>query len=367
MVLFLSSGSPLLARTTFPIIPFLLAVIAVAIVLILAFIAFKKYEDYKKSDAYLEKEKNRITNKKDIKNLSKYYHFTPKQEKLLWEICTITQCHNFAYLLKDINQIYDLFKEAYAVLKDDASEEKITNFFNLLYKIENIAGVDNELKSTEYLKPGFVVFYMNANGEKFPFYVIQNTSEYFSLEIPEFLYNSEKRPKIMERLRFIYKDNQGTSYNFISRISRYEKNNQNQCLINVVHTDKITSTIQRHYRRQYIDKGVYFSAVKINSDNSKKDDIYVYSDKKYPAELSNISAGGCCIETPMPIKELQHLCLDFSELSIDEKVVGIIKHTRKLPQGGYALHIQFVKISGESKNKVFLLIYGYEKPETLAN
>lgn len=351
-----------MARSTFPVFPFLLMLISIALIVVLIWYSFKAIDNYKKSPKYIEKEKNRTTTYKDIKNFAKYYHLTPDQTKMLWDVCRITKCHNFSYLLKDIQQIYSLFKTAYQYYVDAGiSGEKLTNFFNLLYKVENIAELDDNLKTTKSLKAGAIVFYLNPKGEQFPFYVIRNTPDYFLLEIPEFLFNSEKRPKPLERQRFTYKNSEGTDFNFISRIQRYEQSSDKQCFILVAHTDKIESTVQRHYRRQYIDKEAKFFAIKINEQAKGNDDIFIYSNKMYSAQVSNISAGGCCINTQLPVKESQHIGLDFSEFNISEKIVGIIRRTRKLPEGGFALHIQFIKISPESKNKLFLLIYNFDK------
>lgn len=362
MSLFLSTGSPLQARTTFPIFPFLLLLISLALIVVLIWYCFKTFDSYKKSPKYIEKEKNRTTTLKDIKNFGKYYHLSPEQTKMLWDVCRITKCHNFAYLLRDINEVYSLFKVAYKeFVSQGISEEKLTNFFNLLYKIENIAELDNNLKTTKSLKTGQIVFYLNTKGEQFPFYVVRNTPEFFTLEIPEFLFNSDKRPKTLDRQRFIFKNSEGTDFNFVSRIIRYEQSTDKQCFIAVAHTDKIISTVQRHYRRQYIDKNAKFFAIKLNENAKGNDDVFLYSNKMYPAQVSNISAGGCCLNTQLPVKESQHIGLDFSEFNISEKVVGIIRRTRKLPEGGFALHIQFIKISPESKNKLFLLIYNFDK------
>lgn len=368
MYLFLATGSPIMARITFPIISFILFLAIITLFVVSIWYLFKKIDTYKKSEKYLEKERTRPTTYKDIKNFAKYYHLTPEQTKMLWEVCYITKCHNFAYLLKDINQVYDLFKKAFEMeFSVNTTPEKLNSFFGLLYKIENIASLDDTLKTTKALKIGSVVFYLNAKGEQFPFYVVKNTEDYFVLEIPEFLYNSEKRPKILERQRFIYKNSEGTDFNFCARVNRYEQSSITQCFMLVAHTDKIISTVQRHYRRQFIDKDVKFFAIKINENSKKDDDMYIYSNKEYSAHLSNISAGGCCINAQLPVKELQHIGLDLSELEISEKVVGIIRQTRRLPEGGFALHIQFIKISLESKNKLYMRIYGYDQLETLAN
>ena len=92
----------------------------------------------------------------------------------------------------------------------------------------------------------------------------------------------------------------------------------------------------------------------------KKETVYTPSPKKFPAMLKNISAGGCCIQTNLPIKEGQLLCVDFPTLGINELTVGQIRHTRKTGEKAYLLHIQFIKIDNSVMNKIYGFVYKFE-------
>ena len=41
-------------------------------------------------------------------------------------------------------------------------------------------------------------------------------------------------------------------------------------------------------------------------------------------------------------------------------IVGLIKKTRKMPDGTFALHIQFIKFSTKEQNKILAFIYGFD-------
>ena len=81
---------------------------------------------------------------------------------------------------------------------------------------------------------------------------------------------------------------------------------------------------------------------------------------EYAGKITNISAGGCCIQTTLPIKEKQYIGVSLPDTGIDEVMVGIIRRTRRLPTGKLALHIQFVQISLFAKNRINTLVYKYE-------
>lgn len=299
--------------------------------------------------------------KKEIEKISKEYNIPHEQKKILLEICKTTNCNNFSSILKNSNEIYALFKKAFEIIKrNNFSDEKINTFFSLLYKIETIAVLQKKIISTKFLKLGTVVFLVAKSGEQFPLNVAKVSQENFYLEMPEFLYNDKNRPKTLEKQHFTFKNNTGISFNFVSRIIRYETNEENHFFMIVAHTDKIYSTVQRHFKREFYSEEVDFSPVQINKESKKSSDLYIYSDKIYKGLLKNISAGGCCIESNLPIKENQYLNVNLKKLGIEEKVVGLIKNTRKLENENFALHIQFIKISVKAKNKLYALVYKYE-------
>ena len=92
--------------------------------------------------------------------------------------------------------------------------------------------------------------------------------------------------------------------------------------------------------------------------NSEED--FVVRPKEYEGRITNISSGGCCIKTTLPIKEKQYLSLRVPSLELHEHIIGIIRKTRKLVDNTYNLHIQFLKISLDSKNRINTIAFKYE-------
>ena len=126
------------------------------------------------------------------------------------------------------------------------------------------------------------------------------------------------------------------------------------------HSEQLECQAQRHFKRDFFEAECKFQAVKYNEHPGKGEESYTFSDKKYDGKLTNISAGGCCIQTTLPIKEKQYIGIILPETGIEETIVGIIRRTRRLPTGKLALHIQFVQISLTSKNRINTLVYKYE-------
>lgn len=357
------SGSPIEARQTHApdlvVIIILLAIFTV--ILGIAFAIYKKITNYYKSEEFLEKERNRKTKFKDIQKLASANNLTSKDTAILWEICRITDCSNITFLIKSNEEVNTLFRNAYNIMseKNLLTEEKLNDFFTCLFKLELIVAQTKKLLSTRQIAPGSVIFYISNEGEQYPFTVNQNTKDFFTAEIPEFVYKTPRRPELLTRSRFTFKTSDGLSYNLITRIIRYNEANDGKYYMVIAHSEQLESQAQRHFKREFFEKECLFSSVKVNETPEKGEEKFTISEKEYEGKITNISAGGCCIQTNLPIKEKQYIAVHLPDLDINEAIVGIIRRTRRLPTGRLALHIQFLDITLAAKNKIHLLVYKY--------
>lgn len=353
--------TPLHARQNLPLFTFILILAGIFLLLVIISIIVKKILDYKKSPEYLEKEKNRLTTFSDVKKIADEYNLTKNKRDLLWEICRITKCRNFYYLIKQSDPLVEkTFRDAYKIFNQKKTDiGKKDDFFTLLYKVESIIAVIKTITSTRSIPISAVVFFITETGEQLPLYVVKNTKDGFFLEIPEFLFNSHKKPKTMERCRFTYKTNNGLAYNFVSRTIRYDTSNDGQILMVINHTEDLICQVQRHYKREFLEEKCIFSPIQINKTKTENNNMFIYSTKEYTGKVTNISAGGCCIQTELPIRENQHLKVSFPTLEINGRIIGVIKRTRKLQNGMFALHIQFINISLETKVQIYEYVNKY--------
>lgn len=353
-------GSPIIARQNAPYMIFILILFLIAVFVFLIWIISKVVSNYINSPEYQEKQKNRKTTLKDIKKLQKEYNFPKEEADLLFELCQLMDLPNITYTIKDSQALQELFKTAYfKLMLSGADENKLNLFFRLNYSIELISAKTKSLISTKQIQPETIVFFIADNNEQFPFTLKSNKKDYFELEVPKFFYELKNRPELLHRLRFTFKTANGLSHNFISRIVRYQKNTDGSATIFIAHSDKIVTETHRHFRRQMFDSECTFSAAK-KVQNPDGTFSFTISEKKYDGTLSNISGGGCCIKTNLPIQEKQHLALFLPGFSNGLKITGIIKGTRKLPGGFFALHIQFLQLSVEAQNRIFEYVYNYK-------
>ncbi|MBP5519471.1 MAG: PilZ domain-containing protein [Treponema sp.] len=358
------SGSPIEARQTHaPDIAIIIVLLIIfAAILGIAFVIYMRIANYYKSEKYLEKERNRKTKFKDVQKLAKEHNLSNADCSILWEVCRVTECNNVVFYIKSNSEVNELFREAYQIMKDKKlfTEQKMNDFFVCLFKLEKIVAQTKKVLSTRQIPPSAVIFYISNEGEQYPFTVIQNQKDFFTAEIPQFLYDERRRPALLTRSRFTFKTSDGLSYNLITRIIRYNEGNDGKYYMVLSHSEQLECQAQRNFKRDFFEKECHFSAVRVTDNPPKGVEKYQLSEKQYAGKLTNISAGGCCIQTDLPIKEKQFIGVKLPETGIEETIIGIIKKTRRLPTGKLALHIQFMQISLSAKNRIYTLVYKYE-------
>lgn len=353
-----NSGSPILARKSAPLFTVILILGIIIGVVVAIGILIAKIREYKKTDKYLDREKNRSTTYSDVVKYANQNEFSTSEKNILWEVCQITKWKNIFYSLKDNSSVNELFREAYIILKNKGlSDAKLNVFFKTLFKIETIVAQYRKLISSKQIPLQSMIFYISDEGEQYPFTIIQNTKDFFVIEVPEFIAKTQRRPPILKQSRFTYKTNDGLSHNFVTRIIRYDESNPEQIKAIIAHTDKMECQTLRKFKREFFEEKCQFSAV-IHSPNEQSK--YTIKSEKLEGKITNISGGGCCIRTNLPIKENQYLCIFLESIGIDEKIIGIIRKTRKLPNGTFTLHIQFLNLPVSIENKILALVYKYE-------
>lgn len=356
------SGSPIQARQTAPI--YLIFIITAIIFLLITIIGIiiKKYLDYIKSDAYRQKEMNRPTKKSDINKIAELANLNKDDISILWDVCQFTKCNNVFYLLTTNAEVNELFKNAYYAMKEHKffTDIKMNLFFECLYKLEMYVAQTKKIYSTTMIPAQSIIFYISEEGEQYPFTVVKNSKDFFIAEIPEFMAKSEHKPEKLVRNRFTFKTIDGLSYNLVTRIIRYEDTPENKHYIILSHTDQLECQSQRHFKRDFFQEDCQFARIHIHPEAEDPAKRYLISENKHAGKITNISAGGCCIQTELPVKENQSIVVTLPSKGLTEQMPGIIKRTRKLPNGKFALHIQFSNISIQTKNKIYALVYKYE-------
>lgn len=360
MNLLLKTGvSPLQARASGTFYIAILAGIVIIGIAAVIWLILRKISNNRNTPEWEEAERNRPTKLSDIKNLMKQYSFTSEEGNLIFDICKESSCPNIYYSIHNNSLIDDIFRNYYSVLKaQNATEQHFSDFYKLRHKMEVVIAQKSKISSTLLLPVNSKLFFITEDSEQFPFTIISNIKNGITLEIPEFMFNKERRPEELKQAKFMYKATNGITYLFLARPIRYEHKDDKYFMV-ISHTSNLHSQAQRQFQREFVNSECFFSSC---TKKAEKDDvIFVPNANKIAAKLVNISAGGCCIHCSLPIKEKQNICIYFPSLGIDENTIGVIRHTRIVPAKNlYALHIQFTQVTIEVQNKIYSFVYKYE-------
>lgn len=354
-----TGSTPLIARQTkgvynFLIIPLILICFFLALWMLLRWIG-KKHE----TPEWIEAQKKRLTNRKDITDFAQKHSLTRTDSDLLWEICRKNKTPNICYLIHDSDAIEALFKSSFLEMKSKhAPEEKITELFRLRYRLELAEASTSIITSTTTIPEGTALTYIAPNGMQILCSLKKNTPENMILSIPPQLYESATKPAPLSKAVFIFISYTGMHYVFSTRVIRYSEGLTNQNEMVLAQTNDLRTQTRRQSKRIDMDTPCLFSAVKEN-DMLKKIS-FVPLEKQYECVLSNISADGCCIITPLPIKENQNICVSIPLGGETFQTIGKIVATRRNPVNNmFFLHISFIQIEPRAQNKIFAFIYGY--------
>jgi hypothetical protein len=359
-----TESTPLLARQTKGIYNFLIVPLIFICFFLLLWIFLRWIRKQHETPEWIEAQKKRLTNRKDIDELTKKHSLTRTDSELLWKICQKNKVPNISYLIHDTNAIDALFRSTFQEMKKNHEDEKkISDLFRLLYRLEFAEATSSVITSTTTIPEGTKLTYISPNGLQILCTLKKNTPENLLLSIPPQLYDSELKPAPLSKSVFTFIAFTGMHYVFSTRIIRYSAGLDNQGEMALSQTNDLHTQTKRHSKRIDMNIPCLFSAVKEN-DMSKKDH-FVPLKRQYECVLENISADGCCIITQLPIKEKQNICVSIPLGGEPFQVIGKIVATRKNPVNKtFFLHISFTQIEPVNQNKIFAFVYGYNKIDT---
>ena len=316
------------------------------------------------------KDINRITKASDIAHLTKIYNFTEAESFFLRNLCKTQNIPNLEYIFRSEQESETFFENHYTELKeretedDDALQYKLSQLFSIRQKVENARKTFSNLTSTTSLPVNQRIFYVADNKEQFECKIIDNIKEGLVLTIPKDLFGHEIRLPELTKVSVIYQTKSGVAYLANVRIIRYQDSPSGSMMV-VTHCNNMQSYQRRQSRRVGVNTNCTFSAVKVvtnNSQNGKLSKIsYEPLANQYHGHISEISAGGCSLQTNLSIRENQYI---YIRMKIDGKtednIVGMIVSNTPSPDNSmFILHILFVKLSRKTRNKIYSLFYEY--------
>ena len=300
---------------------------------------------------------NRPTTVQDINYVTQILHLTNEEKNFLQELCKDNKCPNFIMFMRNQAKIDALFKTIIHTIED---ERKKAILYSIRTKIEQDPQNTSFITSTKNILEGQRLMYNDENVEHHPSTVLKNTKEGLIVQVPKNIYGDEIKPKPLSKINFSFETKNLIAYTFQTRIVRYQNTQENEMVIS--HTNNLEVLVRRNQKRIPYKPQCVFSAVKVSSGGLGKNPKVSYEalPKKHEGTLMDISANGCSLQTNMPISKGQYIYIEFRmDAEAIEKAFGKIVNATTTQTKLTILHIEFVKISLETRNKIYKKVYDY--------
>ncbi len=358
----MNNGSLVDARQNPLLYTIILAVLVAFVVLVIVGLVLKKIRELHSTPEWIESHKNLATTRKNIENVARIANISIEEKKILTQICQKFKPQNIEYLIRDEKAIIDLFHEGYNDYKNrNVSEETFAMFFELLYKLEKAHDNITFISTTRALPNGQVFTYIDSDKNTWKLTLERNEPQGLVISIPKSFAQSDKKPAQLSKFILTFKTEAGTTYTLLTRVVRYEEEKSGKFILIASANNTLTAIQRRTSKRIHLETDCKFSAVKYNAN--KKTDNYEILQNKYDGRLQNISSTGCRLSCKMPIKEGQYLNVEFPlKENQTEQSIGYIVMTKKSPDGKqYVLHVKFIDIGLDVKNRISAFVYGYDR------
>lgn len=356
----IATGSPLAARqTALPYTVMAGALIGIGI-LFLLWLLWRIMQKRKESPEYIEAQKNRPTTLKDVQALAKKISLTRQEALLLYNICFRQKSRNIYYLWNDTEYLDNLLSQEFVRLRQKNAEADIFELFKLKSRLEKIERLQHNIPSSHNIPEGETMTLPATGGRFYSFKVLKNDQDSISLEVPKNLEGTEFCPKPLDKIVMTYMSKQSIQYVLSSRVIRFQHGPGGVPEMVINHSNAVSMQNRRQFKRANIGNQCLFSAVE-EKTGKRGEVIYAPKENKYEGVLADVSAGGCMIQTKLPIKRDQKLWI---KLNIPERgefeAYGLIVSAQKNNETGvFSLHISFIEIEEKNRNDIFAYVYNY--------
>lgn len=353
---FQAGSSPLASRAN----PLIYVAIIVALLVIglsiLIWFGIKFLQNYKNSNQYLENAAKKITSSTDVNNFCSKYKIPKNEKTILLKICKKIRIPNIFYLIKEKDGLLNFLNKFYSEKKAELSTDDLFSFFNLRFRLEKIFSNFTIYKSSRQIPLKTEISTVIKNSGKFKFILCENNKDFMILDPePNFISNT-KKPEPMEKLLFSFSSETSLQYGFFSRIIRYERTEQGSLRVIISHPSILYKQAKRNFKRAKTNETILFKSAKPKTPKG-----FSIGEKSFYGKITNISAGGVCLYTDLPIKANQFVELNLSPFGLSENIIGKIVSTRNtMKKGFYNLHIHFIQISKEDRVKIQKLSFDIE-------
>lgn len=354
------AGSPLAARQSALPYAVLMGGLILIGILFLIWLASRIIKKHRESPEYIEKMKNRQTTLQDVQALAKKIDLSRAEAMTLYNICSKQKSRNIYYLWNDLAYVDGVFREEYRRLRQKGNEDGIFSLFKLRTHLEKVLTLQKTIPSSRNIPEGEFLVLPATGGRFYSFKIEKNEKDSITLQTPPNLEGTEFCPSPLAKIVMTYLSKEDIQYVLSTRVIRFQNAIDGHRQTVIQHSNTVSMQNRRQFKRVNVGVNCKFSAVE--EVKGKKGDVsYVKKENEYEGRLADVSAGGCMIQTKLPIKSNQKLWIKIRLPDAGEfETFGLIVSAQKNRETEvYSLHIAFIDIDARNRNDIFSYVYKY--------
>ncbi len=242
-------------------------------------------------------------------------------------------------------------------------EERKLNIYRIKQRIERVFAETAQMTDTRKLKLSQGITFKMDNGNRYQSVITANLKEFYCAKVPLGKKGSQVKWNKGTKLNVLIWGEDGEEYSLTSKVLGY---NSVKGITSVFlqHSNKITRSYQRKFRRKTIKRPCYFFPVKIQitgSGKRERKEAVVVKNKGRMGTLIDLSAGGCSLQTTSPLNKGELIRLNFEpERGNPVVTFGKIVDIRSQGRLYSSMHVMFTRASSKNLNRINEYVYDFD-------
>ncbi len=273
------------------------------------------------------------------------------------------------FLLFSNNKLLDslLNKAIYAInnsfkLTPIEKTNKTTPLFQIKQIIDGSAKKSLGISSTHLLKTGQPILFIFPDGVQIRSKIIRNTKKSLSCILPPSKLGDSSRWKKNIKFKALFWRQNDSGYKFLTKIFGFGSHEENKT-VDIAHSTALNRNQQRKAKRRVLNRKCFYYPIEIftfdKGRKSKKNAVVQYN-LRHLGSVIDICAGGCSINTKIPLEKSRYLKMEFKVSTAEElSIYGRVRRISKDEEKHFIMHIIFTNISKHNKNQIYSYVYNY--------
>lgn len=252
-----------------------------------------------------------------------------------------------------------------ANLSDTVREHRVFEIFQLKRIISNSIEASGVARSSKSLRIGSELT-LGIGNQWYETELLTSVAAHLAIAVPESDKGEQLRLEKGSPLKVKAVSDQGQVYQFTSRVLGYGVHRKTPVMY-IDHTQKMQKVQNRRHQRRDLDVPVYLfpvSVVTSGKGKKAKRSAVVNKEQRRLGRMIDLSAGGCAVQSRMPLAATALVRVDFQ--TEDRTMITVYGKVLRLEQAGYQggiMRIKFTRVSREHVNRIQSFVYGYEDEE----